>query len=153
MYEPLAWQQTAAWKGTGWKRREVAQGRLMCMLSGSLREKHKRRRRRRTTPSNQTRRQASGFLSVYAINLRTIWGWYFLSIYGNIGESLWNWVYLILRRCLKSWWYPKCIETTMVTTGNRNRWRIPTRRSDPRCWAPSVRLGEMSNDTVVGYRL
>ena len=24
MYEPLAWQQTAAWKGTGWKRREVA---------------------------------------------------------------------------------------------------------------------------------
>ena len=65
MYEPLAWQQTAAWKGTGWKRREVTQGRLMCMLSGSLREKHKRRRRRRTTPSNQTRRQASGFLSVY----------------------------------------------------------------------------------------
>ena len=88
-----------------------------------------------------------------AINLRTIWGWYFLSIYGNIGESLWNWVYLIIRRCLKSWWYPKCIETTMVTTGNRDRWWIPTRRSDPRCWAPSVRLGEMSNDTVVGYRL
>jgi hypothetical protein len=65
MYEPLAWQQTAAWKGTGGKRREVTQGRLMCMLRGSLREKHKRRRRRRTTPSNQTRRQASGFLSVY----------------------------------------------------------------------------------------
>ena len=24
MHEPLAWQQTAAWKGTGWKMREVA---------------------------------------------------------------------------------------------------------------------------------
>ena len=24
MYEPSAWQQTAAWKGTRWKRREVA---------------------------------------------------------------------------------------------------------------------------------
>ena len=41
MYEPLAWQQTAAWKGTGWKRREVAPGRLMCTLGGSLREKQK----------------------------------------------------------------------------------------------------------------
>ena len=26
MYEPLAWQQTAAWKETGWKRREIAPG-------------------------------------------------------------------------------------------------------------------------------
>ena len=35
MHEPLAWHQTAAWKGTGWKR--------SLPLGGSLREKQKTR--------------------------------------------------------------------------------------------------------------
>ena len=43
MYEPLAWQQTAAWKETGWKRTEMLQGKLMYTRGGSLREKQKRR--------------------------------------------------------------------------------------------------------------
>ena len=43
MYEPSAWQQTAAWKGTGGSGERLPKGRLMSTRCGSRREKQKRR--------------------------------------------------------------------------------------------------------------
>ena len=60
MYEPLAWQQTAAWKGTGWKRREVAPREVDVHArwkpEREAEDKRKRRRRKRRRERRGKRR-------------------------------------------------------------------------------------------------